>query len=91
MAQPTITRHWNWWACIAYTLMLAALVFYFYVRIRCGSCNVTTAPPWTRNHARRPVLAQCLRDLCMTPNDTKNVNFHILAWHMKSAGRLDMI
>ena len=34
MPQPTISRHWNWWACIAYAVMLAALVFYFYVRIR---------------------------------------------------------
>ncbi len=31
-----MTHHWNWWACAAYLLMWAALVFYFYVRIRCG-------------------------------------------------------
>lgn len=35
MPQPTIEHKWNWWACVAYTLMWAALVFYFYVRIRC--------------------------------------------------------
>ena len=34
MPQPTIMHHWNWWACGAYTLVWAALVFYFYVRIR---------------------------------------------------------
>lgn len=44
MPQPTITRHWNWSACVAYTLMLAALVFYFYVRIRCGAYGVTAVP-----------------------------------------------
>ena len=26
MAHPTITRHWNWGAVVAYVLMLAALV-----------------------------------------------------------------
>lgn len=26
MTHPTITRHWNWGAVIAYLLMLAALV-----------------------------------------------------------------
>lgn len=45
MAQPTITRHWNWWACVAYTLMLAALVFYFYVRIRCDGCDIAKHLP----------------------------------------------
>lgn len=42
MPQPNITHHWNWWACGAYAAMWAALVFYFYVRIRCGEHSLMT-------------------------------------------------
>lgn len=34
MPHPTICRRWNWGAIAAYVIMLATLVFYFYVRIR---------------------------------------------------------
>jgi hypothetical protein len=74
MAQPTITRHWNWWACIAYTLMLAALVFYFYVRIRCGGCGVIAAPPGL-NVVLPSFASQCRRAL-MTP---------CIVWNCQSA------